>query len=570
MVMEFTNKTMPCLLFYCFICFSILFPLANAEVHYHDFIVRAKSVKRLCKTREIITVNGQFPGPTLQVRNGDSLVIRVVNHAKYNVTLHWHGVRQMRNGWADGPAYVTQCPIQQGGIYTYRFTIEDQEGTLWWHAHVSWLRATVYGALIILPRENYPYPKPHREFPVILGEWWNKNPLDVIRQALKTGAAPNVSDAFTINGQPGDLYRCSSKETTTFLVTAGETVLLRFINAAMENELFVAIADHDMTVVGADASYTKPFTTSIILLGPGQTTDVLIQTNQPPGRYYIAAHAYHSAPPSVTFDNTTTTAILDYIHNPKTATSPKLASLPVFNDTAAAAAFTAGIKSPAPVQIPSPVDNHLFVTVGLGLFNCPRNKRCGGPNGTRFAASMNNFSFVLPSRTSLLQAAELGGPAATGVFTADFPASPPMHFDYTGNVSRSLWQPIRATKLYPIKFGSVVEMVLQGTNIFAAEEHPMHIHGYEFYVLATGKGNFDTRRDSRRFNLVDPPRRNTIGVPQKGWAVIRFTADNPGVWLMHCHIDSHLTWGLATAFLVSNGVGESESTLPPPPDLPTC
>ena len=35
--------------------------------------------------------------------------------------------------------------------------------------------------------------------------------MDVLRQALFTGAAPNVSDAFTINGQPGDLYRCSSK-----------------------------------------------------------------------------------------------------------------------------------------------------------------------------------------------------------------------------------------------------------------------------------------------------------------------------------------------------------------------
>lgn len=45
----------------------------------------------------------------------------------------------------------------------------------------------------------------------LIGEWWNANPIDVINEARRTGGAPNVSDAFTINGQPGDLYNCSSK-----------------------------------------------------------------------------------------------------------------------------------------------------------------------------------------------------------------------------------------------------------------------------------------------------------------------------------------------------------------------
>lgn len=82
-----------------------------------------------------------------------------------------HGIRQMRTGWADGPEFVTQCPIRPGESYTYRFTIQGQEGTLWWHAHSSWLRATVYGALIIHPREGeaYPFAKPKRETPILLG-----------------------------------------------------------------------------------------------------------------------------------------------------------------------------------------------------------------------------------------------------------------------------------------------------------------------------------------------------------------------------------------------------------------
>lgn len=150
-----------------------------------------------------------------------------------------------------------------------------------------------------------------------------------------------------------------------------------------------------------------------------------------------------------------------------------------------------------------------------------------------------------------------------------------------------------------MKFGSTVQIVLQDTAIFSTEDHPIHLHGYHFYVVGEGFGNFNPSTDTAKFNLVDPPQRNTIDVNVGGWAVIRFKADNPGnrndnqffylthshysvlfdnsftvsktgVWLMHCHIDSHLTWGLAMAFIVEDGYGESESVEPPPADLPPC
>jgi laccase len=95
----------------------------------------------------------------------------------------------------------------------YKFTITGQRGTLWWHAHISWLRATVYGAIVILPKPGvpYPFPAPYKEVPVIFGEWWTADTEAVISQALQTGGGPNVSDAFTINGLPGPLYNCSAK-----------------------------------------------------------------------------------------------------------------------------------------------------------------------------------------------------------------------------------------------------------------------------------------------------------------------------------------------------------------------
>lgn len=90
----------------------------------------------------------------------------------FHVVYVRHGIRQLRSGWSDGPAYITQCPIQPGQNYVYNFTITGQRGTLFWHAHILWLRATMHGALVILPklRVPYPFPKPDHEAVIILGE----------------------------------------------------------------------------------------------------------------------------------------------------------------------------------------------------------------------------------------------------------------------------------------------------------------------------------------------------------------------------------------------------------------
>lgn len=85
-----------------------------------------------------------------------------------------HGIRQLRTGWSDGPAYITQCPIKGGQSYTYKFTIVNQRGTLLWHAHHSWQRASVYGAFIIYPRMPYPFSAPiQAEIPILFGTYFN-------------------------------------------------------------------------------------------------------------------------------------------------------------------------------------------------------------------------------------------------------------------------------------------------------------------------------------------------------------------------------------------------------------
>ncbi|KAF7142996.1 hypothetical protein RHSIM_Rhsim05G0194100 [Rhododendron simsii] len=330
----------------------------------------------------------------------------------------WHGIRQLRSGWADGPAYITQCPIQMGQAYTYNFTITGQRGT-------PVLACPHLMVTINDLRAHYRPPEAQRDLSVretlqgsphniwIAGEWWNVDPEAVINQALQTGGAPNVSDAYTINGLPGLFYNCSSKDTFKLKVKPGRTYLLRLINAAMNDELFFSIANHTihtLTVVEADAVYVKPFVTDTPVISPGQTTNVLLNTKpfSPNATFLMLASPYFTG--MGTFDNSTVAGILQYQNYP----SPHIKSLPLhkptlplFNSTLFVSNFTRKLRSLAnskfPANVPQTVDKHFFFTVGLGSSPCPTNTSCQGPNGSKFSASVNNVSFALPTTTAMLQ-----------------------------------------------------------------------------------------------------------------------------------------------------------------------
>nr|XP_043621384.1 laccase-2-like [Erigeron canadensis] len=559
-------------------CFVYLNGSTSTTRHY-KFNIRMQNVTRLCETKSIITVNGKFPGPRVVAREGDRVVIKVVNHVSKNITIHWHGIRQLQSAWADGPAYITQCPIQPGQSYVYNFTITGQRGTLWYHAHISWIRATLYGPIIILPKrhESYPFVKPYKEIPIIFGEWWKADPEAVINQAIQTGAGPNNSDTYTINGFPGPSKNCSANETYRLKVKPGKTYLLRMINAALNDELFFRIANHTFIVVDTDASYVKPFKTDTIYIAPGQTSNVLLKTKnfKPNAKYLMAARPYSTAA-SGTFDNTTVISVLEYDVGKTTVANSSIKALPVpplpqINATTFVANWTNGLRSLAnarfPANVPQTTQRRFFFALGLGTTPCPKNQTCQGPtNQTKFAAGINNVSFTMPT-TSLLNAHFLR--QSNGVYTTDFPTTPLNPYNYTGTTPNNTMM-TNGTKVVVLPYNTTVELVMQGTSTLGAENHPLHLHGYNFFVVGQGSGNFNSTTDPPNFNLVDPVERNTVGVPSGGWVAIRFRADNPGVWFMHCHIEIHITWGLRMAWVVNDGKLSNQKLPPPPADLPTC
>lgn len=83
-------------------------------------------------------------------------------------------------------------------------------------------------------------------------------------------------------------------------------------------------------------------------------------------------------------------------------------------------------------------------------------------------------------------------------------------------------------------------------RIIPRSVHPIHLHGHDLFILAQGQGQFS---EHIRPNLDNPPRRDTADCPINGYLWIAFKIDNPGAWLMHCHIAWHASDGLSIQFL---------------------
>lgn len=579
----------------------------GTTTHHLQFKVQYTNVTRLGHTKRLVSVNGQFPGPTVYVRQGDRVYVKVSNYVSDNVSIHWHGVRQMFSVWADGPAYITQCPLKPGAHYTHNFTVVRESGTLFWHAHISWLRATLYGAFIILPKANasplpFPIESPHElESPILLGEWWNRDVLDVEKYGLADGGGYNLSDALTINGQPGLLYNCSQQDTTVLHVKKGETYILRIINAAMNFQMFFGIAMHRLTVVETDCSFSKPYTTDVMLLAPGQTADVLLTADQQPNDYVMGAAVYSPARGDyVPFPNITTTAILRYVvdaHDETKGQSLDLPAidlaqldfpnLPAAHDSDYASNYVKSLRSlnskEHPSRVPGALDRSFLFTAGYAIQDCEPGHVCHGPGGQKVSTSVNNITFVSPT-VSILQAYYESirnyslpgllwdGPgthSTSDVYQEDFPSMPLFQYNYTG-MSFDNKHAMLGTKVKVLDFKSNVQLVLQDTQTLFFESHPFHLHGYNFYIVGMGEGSYDSEKDPAKFNLVDPPAMNTVSVPAGGWVAVRFLADNPGVWLMHCHFEMHTSWGMQMVWIVKEGEAAHEKLPPPPQDYPRC
>jgi laccase len=199
------------------------------------------------------------------------------------------------------------------------------------------------------------------------------------------------------------IFRIITAETTFRLkVDYGKTYLLRLVNSVQNTDQFFAIADHNLTLVGMDGNYVKPFVTNYLMITPGETMDVLVTANQSSlGQYYMLLSPYFDGQAD-DFDKSITSAIFQYNGGnytpPSTPAYPS--HIPGFYDIDAARNFDKSLKSLAspehPADVPQHITTRMFITLSISMLLCP-NDSCAAPAGNRLASSMNNISFANPT-----------------------------------------------------------------------------------------------------------------------------------------------------------------------------
>lgn len=178
-------------------------PNTNVTRHYYFSISRAV-LSPDGVARDMILINGQFPGPLIQANWGDWVEVTVTNNIQApeeGTSLHWHGLLQAGTQWQDGVPGVSQCPIAPGETYTYKFRA-DQFGSSMYHAHYSaQYTAGVYGAMITYGPTQLDYDIDVG--PVIVSDWNHIPYFSIVQNVMTMNMSeyPTYSDSGLINGR---------------------------------------------------------------------------------------------------------------------------------------------------------------------------------------------------------------------------------------------------------------------------------------------------------------------------------------------------------------------------------
>ncbi|AZC82059.1 copper resistance system multicopper oxidase [Pseudomonas chlororaphis subsp. aurantiaca] len=275
-----------------------------------DLFIGESQVNYSGTSRTAMTINGGLPGPLLRWREGDTVTIRVRNRLQEDTSIHWHGLILPAN--MDGVPGLSFHGITPGGLYEYRFKVQ-QNGTYWYHSHSGLQeQAGVYGPLVIEAREPEPFQY-DRDYVVMLSDWSDEAPErlmhilkkqpgyynfhkrtvgDFIEDVSRDGWAATLADrkmwaqmkmtptdladvsgytyTYLINGQsPGGNW--------TGLFKPGEKLRLRLINGSAMSYFDLRIPGLKMTVVAADGQYVQPVSVDELRIAVAETYDVLVE-----------------------------------------------------------------------------------------------------------------------------------------------------------------------------------------------------------------------------------------------------------------------------------------------------
>ena len=212
---------------------------------------------------ELMTYNGGFPGPTLQAKVGDEVIVHFTNRLDQPTTVHWHGLRVSDE--MDGNPRI-QNPVQPGESFTYQFIVPEA-GTFWYHPHVranEQVERGLYGAIVVHDPDD---PVFDVERVIVLDDiLLDGDQVASFGIGHMEQMNGRLGNSLLANGWGGDL-----------LVDAveGHVERWRLINTSNARTLVVSLDGAGYRVVGTDGGrLAEPYAPDAMLLAVGQRYDL--------------------------------------------------------------------------------------------------------------------------------------------------------------------------------------------------------------------------------------------------------------------------------------------------------
>ncbi|KAF7303974.1 Laccase I [Mycena indigotica] len=458
-------------------------------------------------SRVAVTVNGKFPSPIISANKGDNFQINVVNkltdkNIPRATSVHFHGLfmvkdilsasdlrgskcTQDQTSWADGAAFVTQCPISPSHSFSYDFTPKGQAGTFWYHSHLQLQYCDgLRGPLIIYdPRDPYQglYDVDDESTVVTLGDW--------LHFTSRNLPFPPIFDTTLVNGL-GRFAGGPLSPLAVISVKKGLRYRFRLLNIACDPDFVFGIQGHSMTVIEADGVLTQARVVDSIHIHVGQRYSFVLNADQKIDNYWIRAIPNY---------------VLSFVMLAPPVKDPANPNLLLpSNKPLKEADLAPFIPTPVPgVRKLGAADVSLNLAIDVDV--------------VAQLYTIGGATFTPPSVPVLLQ-------ILSGAQTAQ--------------------QLLPKGSFYTLPKNKVIEISIPGASDPAASQHPFHLHGHNFHVIrSAGTTNYNFINPPVR-DVV-----NIGTGAAKDNVTIRFATDNDGPWILHCHVDFHLNAGLAVVLV---------------------
>ncbi|PKA54313.1 L-ascorbate oxidase like [Apostasia shenzhenica] len=476
---------------------SLLGTAAFAEDPYRFFTwtITYGTASPLGVPQQVILINGQFPGPSLDCVTNDNIIINVINQLDEPFLLTWNGIKQRKNSWQDG-VLGTNCPIPPKANYTYKFQPKDQIGTFTYFPSTAMHRASGgFGPIQVRQRSviPVPYSPPAGDMFFLIGDWY-KAGHKALRQTLDSGKPLPFPDGLLINGFP---------QYTSFTGDQGKTYLFRISNVGLSLSFNFRIQGHRMKLVELEGSHPIQSYYDSLDIHVGQSMAVLLTLDQEPKDYYIVASSRFSK----TVLNAT--AVLHYSNS------------------------RSSVSGPVP---PPPAGQYQWSMLQARTFrwNLTANAARPNPQGSfKYGNITRSRSLNFASSSPLINGKQRYAVNGVSFVVPDTPLKLADNFNIQGDFS---WDSIPiepnngpaalGTPVLRVDLHEFVEI------IFWNNEKTMqswHLDGYDFWVVGYDFGQWTPDARSR-YNLIDAVTRHTVQVYPNGWTAIFVSLDNQGMW----------------------------------------